>query len=79
MRLAAQGLTVTTQAGSFTGCITTIEERRGDVLVRVSTTLCPDVGIVWLEVQSGGAVERAELVYHGPPVDVGPDVTKRID
>lgn len=77
--VAGTGITATTQAGTFSGCVTTVEERGGDAPLRVSTTLCPDVGIASLEVQSGGAVERAELVYFGPPVDLGPEGLKRVD
>jgi hypothetical protein len=77
--VTATGVTATTQAGTFLGCVTTSEERGGDAPLRVTTTLCPDVGIVSLEVQSGGAVERAELVYFGPPVDLGPEGLKRVD
>lgn len=78
-KVAATGVTATTQAGTFSGCVTTLEERGGDAPLKVSTTLCSSVGIVSLEVQSGGAVERAELVYFGPPVDIGPEGLKRVD
>lgn len=77
-RFVETGLAVATQAGSFSGCVTTLEERGGDTPIRVQTTLCPDVGIAKLEVQSGGVVERAELVYFGPPFDIGPDGTQRV-
>ncbi|MFO0550396.1 MAG: hypothetical protein U0271_18520 [Polyangiaceae bacterium] len=65
--------TINTPAGTFQGCVVTIETRGGDLPVRVATTLCPTVGIVALEVQQAGAVERAELVYYGEPIDIGPD------
>ncbi len=78
-RVTATDVAVTTPAGSYQGCMTLLEERRGDVRTRISTTLCPDVGIVALEVESGGAVERAELVYYGPPFDVGPEGTRRVE
>ncbi|NUO51529.1 MAG: hypothetical protein HOV80_21955 [Polyangiaceae bacterium] len=78
-RVAATGITATTQAGTFKDCVSTLEERGGDTPMRVSTTLCPGVGIVALEVQSGAAVERAELVYYGPPVDIGPEGLKRVE
>ncbi len=77
-RVSATGVTATTQAGTFAGCVTTSEERGGDAPMKVITTLCPDVGIARLEVQSGPAVERAELVYFGPPVDIGADGVQRI-
>lgn len=78
-RISAAGVSVTVPAGSFSGCLTTLEERGGDAPFRILTTLCPDVGIVVLEVQSGPSVERAELVYYGPPIDIGADGVKRVE
>lgn len=78
-RLGSKDVTITTPAGTFSGCLAIIEERRGDLPTRVTTTVCPDVGIVSLEVSSGGAVERAELVYYGAPMDVGPEGTRRVE
>jgi len=78
-RLGAADVTITTPAGTYHGCLTLLEERRGDAPIRITTTLCPDVGIVALEVSSGGVVERAELVYYGPPMDLGPEGTRRVD
>ncbi|NUP11281.1 MAG: hypothetical protein HOW73_34985 [Polyangiaceae bacterium] len=77
-RISASDVSITTPAGSFAGCLTTLEERGGDSPFRVQTTLCPDVGIVALEAQSGGAVERAELVYYGPPIDIGEEGLRRV-
>jgi hypothetical protein len=59
--------------------VTTLEERGGDAPLRVKTTLCPGVGIVSMEVQSGPVVERAELIYFGEPVDIGGEGLKRVD
>jgi hypothetical protein len=78
-RISAMEAAVTTPAGSFTGCLTTVEERRGDQPLKVTTTLCPDVGITTLQVESGGVVERAQLVYYGPPIDLGPEGLRRVD
>ncbi len=78
-RVEASGVTATTQAGTFSDCVTTMEERGGDAPLRVKTTLCPGVGIVSMEVQSGAAVEKAELVYFGPPVDIGGEGLKRVE
>lgn len=78
-RVGATDVTVTTPAGTFSGCMALVEERRGDVPTRITTTLCPDVGITLLEVEAGGAVERAELVYYGEPFDVGPEGTRRVE
>ncbi|MCA9618760.1 MAG: hypothetical protein KC731_07055 [Myxococcales bacterium] len=65
-------------AGSYTGCVVTVEERRGDLPLRVATTFCPDVGIVVLEAASGQQSERATLQSYGPPIDLGPDGVRRI-
>lgn len=65
-------------AGRFTGCLLTIEDRRGDRPKRYATTFCPDVGVVVIEVQSGGDVERAELKSYGAPTVLGPDGSGRI-
>lgn len=72
-RVSAVDASVTTKAGSFTGCVVVSEQRLGDVPVRYDTTYCPDVGIVRLEASAGMNQERAELKSFGPPVDIGPD------
>ena len=76
-RLSALDVSISVPAGTFTGCITTIEERGGDRPLRVATTLCPEVGIVALEASSGGEIERASLVQHGEPVELGADGVTR--
>jgi hypothetical protein len=72
-RVDAADLVVTVPAGSFTGCVRTVEERRGDVPVRYTTVFCPDIGVVALEVASGMSLERAELKSYAPPVFIGPN------
>jgi hypothetical protein len=74
-RIETVGATITIAAGTFTDCIVTIEERGGDVRATYSTTFCPDVGIVLLDVEGGMQHERAELRTHGPPVFLGPPGT----
>jgi hypothetical protein len=64
-------------AGRFTGCVETVEERRGDRPVRYATTFCPGVGVVALEAEAGAALERAELKSYAPPVTLGPDGVTR--
>ncbi len=71
-RVEAADLAVAVPAGSFTGCVRTVEDRRGDVPVRYTTVFCPDVGVVALEVVSGMSLERAELKSYAPPVNIGP-------
>lgn len=68
--------TVNVRAGSFSGCVTVVEARRGDIPARFETTFCPDVGIVALHAASGNLEEHAELVSFGPPVAIGPDGVK---
>lgn len=75
--IAAVGLTWTGPSGTYQGCIKTSEERRGDAPIRVSTTFCPDIGIVELEAASGANVEKAKLVHYGKPVDIGPEGVTR--
>ncbi|NUQ75984.1 MAG: hypothetical protein HUU21_20785 [Polyangiaceae bacterium] len=72
-RIDAVELSVTVPAGSFAGCVRTVEERGGDVPVRYTTVFCPDIGVVVLEVTSGMGLERAELKSYAPPVFIGPD------
>lgn len=76
-RFTELGITVNGASGTYAGCHRTREEVRGDLQKVITTTLCPDVGIVTLRVEGGGGVEQAELVYYGPPIDIGPDgITK---
>src|SRR5580692_1351730 len=46
-------------AGHYDGCVQTLEERGGDRPMKWATTFCPDVGVVLLEVATGGNYERA--------------------
>lgn len=74
-RIESVGTSVATAAGQFSDCMVTIEERGGDVRATYTTTFCPDVGIVLLEVDAGMQSERAELRSYGPPVFIGPPGT----
>jgi hypothetical protein len=60
-------------AGRFASCVETVEERRGDSPIQITTIFCPDVGVVVLQASSGMGVDRAELRSYAPPVDLGPD------
>lgn len=71
-RVDAVSVGVSVPAGRFEGCVVTVEERLGDAPARYTTTFCPDVGIVVLDVEAPGAHERAELQSYGPPVSIGP-------
>ena len=78
-RIVASDLRVTVEAGSYERCFQTLEERGGDRPLRITTTFCPGVGITALEVSSGAMVERAELTYVGPAIDIGPAGLRRVE
>lgn len=65
-------------AGTYSGCIKTLEQRGGDRPLRIATTYCPDTGIVLLEAASGTVMERVALKSYGPPVDLGPDGIRQL-
>ncbi len=55
-------------ANAYSGCIQTVEEGGRPQGARYTTTYCPDVGMVLLEVSAQGAEARAELKSYGFPV-----------
>ena len=55
-------------AGTYAGCVQTVEENGRPPGARYQTTYCPGVGMVLLEVAAGGAEARAELKSYGFPV-----------
>lgn len=58
-------------AGSFVGCLETTEsDSRTGSPRTISTTYCPDVGIVKFSVEAGERQERFELESFGPRVDI---------
>lgn len=77
-RIETVGAVVNVAAGRFADCIVTVETRGGDAPATYSTTFCPDVGIVVLDVEGGMQHERAELRSYGPPVFLGPPGTTLI-
>lgn len=77
-RIEAVGATVVVTAGRFTDCVVTSEVRGGDAPATYSTTFCPDVGVVLLDVEGAMQHERAELRSYGPPVFIGPPGTTLI-
>ena len=60
-------------AGSFQGCIETVEEDTGKTK-RATTTFCPDVGMASLQVEGSVRGDLARIVFklrsHGPAVDI---------
>lgn len=71
VRITSTTASAQTPAGDFEGCIETLEERPSAAPLRITTTLCPDVGIVLLVAQSGAGAERAELKSYGAGVSIG--------
>lgn len=75
VRVEATDETVTVPAGSFPGCLRTVEENRDAALSRtVSQVYCPHVGLVSVQVEGmtaeGPNRETAVLRSFGPRVDV---------
>ncbi|AKT36252.1 hypothetical protein [Chondromyces crocatus] len=77
-RVVAVDVIAEVPAGRFAGCIRTQEDQPGELLSTFSSTYCPGVGLVVLEVSGDAGDERAELQSYGPPVDLGPDGISRI-
>lgn len=73
IRIVNAHAAVKVTAGTFVECIVTEEKRAGDLPKDVTTTYCPDVGIVELAIKTTGAMQRATLKAFGPPVDLGPE------
>ncbi len=65
-------------AGTYAGCLTTVEESTTPPK-RSTSTYCPGIGLVIMEVESFGeeaGLVRTELSYHGPRVVI-PQRTER--
>ncbi len=69
---------VQTPAGHYEGCVQTLEERLGDRPTRYSTTFCPEVGVVQIEVATGANYERAALKSYAPPLRMREDGTTKL-
>lgn len=77
VRVGAVDRIVDVPAGKFIGCLDTVEEQRaagGEPVRRVTTTYCPDVGIVTLHAEAwenGRHIgERAVLRSFGKPISL---------
>lgn len=68
--LTSLDVSVTVPAGTFDGCARTVEQGGRVPDAVYTTTYCPDVGMVLLEVRAADAVARAELKSYGAPVDL---------
>lgn len=71
VRVTAVDQSASVPAGHFTGCLVTTEvAAAGRAMRTISTTYCPDVGIVKFSVDDGEREERFELLSFGPRVDI---------
>lgn len=62
---------VTVPAGTYSGCLTTVEESTTPPK-RSTSTYCPGIGLVLMEVESFGesaGLVRTELTFHGPRIE----------
>ena len=69
--ISETGQLVTVPAGTYSGCLTTVEESTRPPK-RSTSTYCPGIGLVLMEVESFGesaGLVRTELSYHGPRVE----------
>ncbi len=57
-------------AGSYSSCVQTVEEGGRPPGAKFTTTYCPGIGMVLLEVAFGGTESRAELRSYGLPVKI---------
>jgi hypothetical protein len=57
-------------AGRFSGCVEAVEEGGMPPKSRYSTTYCPDIGIVVLDVTTPRSGARAVLKSYGEPVEI---------
>lgn len=55
-------------AGAYAGCVQTVEEGGRPPGSRYTTTYCPGIGIVLLEVAAGGEQAKIELKSYASPV-----------
>jgi len=77
-RILDASAVIDTPAGHYEGCLQTLEERLGDKPMRYSTTFCPEVGVVQIEVAAGANYERAALKSYAPPMRMREDGTERL-
>jgi hypothetical protein len=75
-RIGKVGVSVKVEAGEFDRCAEVVEQRTGAVRGTITTTFCPDVGMVLIETkgESGDTQihERVELRSFGKAIDIGP-------
>ena len=69
-KITATDAAVTVPAGSYAGCVRTVEEGGRPEGARYENTYCAGVGMVLLVVEAGGNAARAELKSYGMPVKI---------
>ena len=69
-RVAATDAAPKVLAGSYSSCVQTIEEGGRPPGSKYTSTYCPGVGMVLLEVSAAGGEGRAELKSYGAPVKI---------
>lgn len=74
-RIEDVGVVMDVKAGSYRDCVRVVEQCSGDRRVRFSSTLCPDIGVVIMDAESGTHYDHAELVSAGPPIDLSDGTT----
>ncbi len=69
-RVASVSASPKVAAGSYASCVQTVEEGGRTPGARYTTTYCPGIGMVLLEVAVSGGEARAELKSYGMPVKI---------
>jgi hypothetical protein len=69
-RVAAIDAAPKVVAGTYSACVQTVEEGGRPPGAKFTTTYCPGVGMVLLEVTAPGADAKAELKSYGAPVKI---------
>ena len=68
--IASTDVALQVPAGSYAGCLQTVEERGRVAGARYETTYCPGIGMVLLVVTAPIGNARAELKSYGAPVKI---------
>ncbi|MCC6647935.1 MAG: hypothetical protein IT374_20505 [Polyangiaceae bacterium] len=68
LSLARAGVSIKVKAGEFDGCVETVERRTGAVQGTLTTTLCPNVGIVRIETK--GEASASARAPGAAPVEI---------
>jgi hypothetical protein len=69
-RVATMDASPKVAAGTYASCVQTIEEGGRPPGAKYTTTYCPGVGMVLLEVLAAGGEAKAELKSYGAPVKI---------